>query len=75
MAKSDSNDISRLNQTAGCYNTLNHFGLHTPTKWQDISTFLMDYLKLFGDHCLTCERDHENNVTKYYYNLQGYKDG
>ena len=42
MAKSDSNDISGLNQTAGCYNTLNHFDLHTPAKWQDISTFLMD---------------------------------
>jgi hypothetical protein len=57
MAKYDSNDISRLNQTAGRYNTFNHFGLRTPAKWQEISTFLMDYLKLCGDHFLTYGSD------------------
>jgi len=64
VAKSESNDISRLNQTAGCYNKLNHFGLRTPAKWQEISTFLKDNLKLCGDRRLASKRDHKKNLTK-----------
>jgi hypothetical protein len=55
VAKSDSNDISRLTHVAGYYNTLNHFSLRTS---------LMDYLKLCGDHSLTPEKDHEDYLTK-----------
>jgi hypothetical protein len=75
VAKSESNDISRLNQTAGCYNTLNRSGPRTPPKWPEISTFLNENLKLCDDRRLTSERDHKNNLTKYKYNLQGSKDG